>query len=158
MNITAGVFLIALAISSAFVVRRILRGIFGRFTWGPKIGALLSSAVFYVIFVFGVFTGLGTMGIDMTPILAGLGLGGFALGFAFRDALSNLLAGIMILIYKPFEEKDTISVVGCEGKVMEINLRYTVLDGGDQTFMIPNSLILNNPLKILKTEAGRKSD
>jgi small conductance mechanosensitive channel len=151
MKITAGFLIILLAIFTAFVTRWILRNAFNRFSWGPRIGVLLSTTAFYVVFIFGVFTGLGTMGINMTPILAGLGLGGFALGYAFRDALSNLLAGIMILIYQPFEEGDHISVSGCEGKVAEINLRYTTLDGDGQKFMVPNSLVLTTPLKIMQT-------
>lgn len=148
--VAAGVFIIALAILLAFLARRALITVFSRFTWGPRIGGLLSTTTFYVILIFGVFTGLGTMGINMTPIIAGLGLGGFALGYAFRDALSNLLAGIMILIYRPFEEGDHVSVSGCEGMVTEINLRYTTLEGDGQKFMVPNSLILTTPLKILQ--------
>lgn len=149
---TAGTLIIAIAIVSAFIAKRVLLSVTSRFSWGERLGDLLATTAFYIILVFGVFTGLGTMGINMTPIIAGLGLGGFALGYAFRDALSNLLAGIMILMYKPFDEGDNIAVAGCEGRVSEINFRYTVLDGENQKFMVPNSLIMTNPLKILQPE------
>lgn len=93
------------------------------------------------------------MGVSVAPIIAGLGLGGFALGFALRDALSNLLAGVLIIVYHPFKEGDVISVSGCEGTVTETNLRYTVLVSDHERFMVPNSLIFKNPLKIvLKTD------
>ena len=148
-NAVTGLAVIATAIIVAFIVRLILRRLFDRFPWGPRVGRLITSTIFHGILIFGVLTGLGTMGINMGPVIAGLGLGGFALGFAFRDALSNLLAGMLIIIYRPFIEGETISVMGCQGKVTEINLRYTVLAGETERFMIPNSLIFTKPLKIV---------
>ena len=51
------------------------------------------------LIVFGLVTALGTAGVNVSALVAGLGLTGFALGFAFRDVLSNLLAGVLILLY-----------------------------------------------------------
>lgn len=147
-KIIAGFVIIGLAILLASALRYVLRRTFRKFIWAPRVGMLITATVFYTILVFGVLTGLGTMGINMVPLIAGLGLGGFALGFAFRDALSNLLAGVLIIVYQPFKEGDTISVSGCQGKVTETNLRYTVLDNDSEQFMVPNSLIFSKPLKI----------
>ena len=55
---------------------------------------------------------LGTLGINVSALVAGLGLTGFALGFAFRDALSNVLAGVMILLYHPFHRGDCANITG----------------------------------------------
>ena len=52
----------------------------------------------------GVITALGTIGVDVTGLVAGFGLTGFAVGFAMKDALANLLAGVMILLYRPFRK------------------------------------------------------
>ena len=90
------------------------------------------------------------MGIDVSSLVAGLGLTGFALGFAFRDALSNLLAGIMIMIYQPFTPNDTIEVSGLKGKVVEIDLRYTSLANDGTRILIPNSTLFKNPITIRK--------
>ena len=76
---------------------------------------LLAKAGRIALIVAGGIAGFGTMGIDVSSLVAGLGLTGFALGFAFRDALSNLLAGIMIMIYQPFTPNDTIEVSGLKG-------------------------------------------
>ena len=111
--------------------------------------ALMTMIADYGILVFVVLTGLGTPGVNIISIIAGLDLGGFALGFAFRDALSNLLAGILIIIYQPFKGGDMISVMGCQGRVIETNLRSTVLDADAERFMVPNSLIFTKPLKIV---------
>ena len=72
--------------------------------------------------IIGFITALGTMGIDVSAIVAGLGLTGFAFGFAFKDMLSNFISGIMIFIYEPFKLGDTIEVDGKTGKVVDINL------------------------------------
>ena len=89
------------------------------------------------ILILGLITGLGTMGINVSALVAGLG---FALGFALKDALSNFLANVLLLIYQPFTHGDWVSVAGCEGQVMEINLRYTVIKKENDTYLIPNSL------------------
>ncbi|PCI37618.1 MAG: hypothetical protein COB53_05925 [Elusimicrobia bacterium] len=88
------------------------------------------------------------MGINVGALVTGLGLTGFALGFALKDALSNLLAGAMILIYRPFQHGDRIKVKTFEGKVVEIDLRYTTLKGDAAQYLVPNSLMLSNPITI----------
>jgi small-conductance mechanosensitive channel len=98
------------------------------------------------LFVFGTVTALGTLGINVSALVAGLGLTGFALGFAFRDALSNVLAGVLIVMYRPFLRDDHIVVVGLEGDVVGIDLRYTTLRHEDKIFLIPNSTLFTNPI------------
>ena len=147
-KIIVGLLFIALASAAAYLIRLILRRLFQTYDWAFRVGNLLSATIYYVILMLGILTGLSTMGVDVAPIIAGLGLGGFALGFALRDALSNLLSGVLIIIYQPFKQEDVISVSGCEGTVTETNLRYSVLENDHERFMLPNSLIFKNPLKI----------
>ena len=71
--------------------------------------------------LFGAVSALGTLGIDIGALIAGLGLTGFALGFAFKDTISNVLAGIMVIIYKPFDLDDIILVGKFEGRVRSID-------------------------------------
>lgn len=97
----------------------------------------------------GTITALGTMGVNVTALVASLGLSGFALGFAARDMLSNLLGGMLILFYHPFRRGDRISVAGSEGVVRQINLRYTLLDCGDRQILIPNSILLNTQIILM---------
>lgn len=89
-------------------------------------------------------TALGTMGDKVTALVAGLGLAGFALGFALKDAISTLLAGMLIVMYRPFQLGDHIAVAGYEGSVVGIDLRYTTLRTEDRKFLIPNSLLYTN--------------
>ena len=83
-------------------------------------------------------------------------MSGFALGFALKDALSNLLAGALILIYRPFRKGDKISVSGGEGEVVEVNFRYTVLLDSANTYLIPNSTLLTNLIKVTGQRPGEK--
>ena len=88
------------------------------------------------------------MGIDVSALIAGLGLTGFALGFAFRDALSNLLAGVLIILYQPFKPGDTITVSGYTGKIVGINFRYAVLDSEGKTVLVPNKTIFGTVIVV----------
>ena len=116
---------------------------------------LLGRTIKIAIVAFGAATALGTMGVNVSALVAGLGLTGFALGFAFRDVLSNLLAGILLLLFRPFGIDDEISVTGLDGRVINIDLRYTILQQPDKTILIPNSNLFTNPILVTvkKTQA-----
>ena len=111
---------------------------------------LSGKTIKFLILGIGAITALGTLGINVNAMVAGLGLGGFALGFALKDALSNILSGALILIYHPFTVGDTITVTGCHGIVLEINLRYTILQGESKIYLIPNSALFTNNIEVKK--------
>ena len=106
-----------------------------------------------ILIVFGFVTALGTLGINVSAIVAGLGLTGFALGFALKDTISNLLSGILILLYHPFRIGDTIKVSSYEGKVVSIDLRYTILSSDAGSILIPNSKLFTDPIIVLNVES-----
>lgn len=111
--------------------------------------ALAGEATRYTLVAVGLISGLGTMGIDVSALIAGLGLTGFALGFALRDAVSNLIAGVLILLYRPFGYGDKITVGGNSGTVVAINFRYTVLDPeGPAVILVPNSSMFSNSVTV----------
>jgi small conductance mechanosensitive channel len=113
---------------------------------------LIGRLVKGVLIVFGTMMALGKMGINVTAMVAGLGLTGFALGFALRDVLSNFLAGALILIYRPFKVSDRIIVTGLEGIVTDIDLRYTTLEAEGKKILIPNSTLFTNPIQVIDTQ------
>ncbi len=110
---------------------------------------LAGETLRYVVIAVGLISGLGTMGVDVSALIAGLGLTGFALGFALRDAVSNLIAGVMILVYQPYGYGDRITVGGNSGTVVGINFRYTVLEAdGGVVVHVPNSTMFSNSVKV----------
>lgn len=115
-----------------------------------RLGAIVA---YWTAIAFGVVVGLGTMGVNVAALVASLGLTGFALGFALRDAVANLLAGVLILTYRPFRYGDRIAVTGFEGIVVDIDLRYTTLDDGGKRHLIPNQTMYSNPVTVFAPAA-----
>ena len=116
-----------------------------------NISNVIAGIVKNLIVILGFITALGTLGINISAIVAGLGLTGFAFGFAFKDMLSNFISGVMLFIYQPFGLGDTISVDGKEGRVVDINLRYVTLENENLKMLVPNSLLVSESLEIKKT-------
>ncbi len=110
---------------------------------------LLAQAVLPLT-IFGFITALGTLGINVSALVAGLGLTGFALGFALKDTISNLLSGVLILLYRPFEKGNRIKISGYEGIVVSIDLRYTELESEGNKVLIPNSKLFTDSVTVLQ--------
>jgi len=104
---------------------------------------ILGQIAYVSLLVVGFVTALGTLGIDTKAIVAGLSLTSLALGLALHDTVANLIAGLMILIYQPFQRTDRISVEGHTGEVQNITLRYTELRENDKRIFIPNNIVFN---------------
>ena len=113
-----------------------------------NISRVISSIIKNIILIVGFITALGTIGINVSAIVAGLGLTGFAFGFAFKDMLSNFISGIMIFIYEPFKLGDRIVLDGKEGKVVDINLRYVTLENDQSQILISNSLSVSKSVEV----------
>ena len=148
-KLAAGLFMLAAFWLASSVGRKLIRRL-GRSNEPARqdVVNLLAEIARLGLLVFGVVTALGTVGVNVSALVAGLGLTGFALGFAFRDALSNILAGVLIVIHHPFRRGDHLAVVGFEGTVVGIDLRYTTLQRDDKTFLIPNATLFTNPLSL----------
>lgn len=129
-------------------LQQLLSRVGGQRHVSPDVLSLLVQTARTALLIFGGVTALGTIGINVSALVAGLGLTGFALGFAFRDILSNVLAGVLILIYRPFHRGDRIAVMGFEGVVIDIGLRYTVLQAPDRKILIPNANLFTNPVTV----------
>lgn len=107
--------------------------------------AFLRSMVRYVVLIIGVLSALSELGINITSILASLGVAGLTLGFAAKDALSNLISGIFIFWDRPFVVGDLIEIDGHYGKVEQITMRSTrVVTVDGKMLAIPNTTIVNS--------------
>mgnify|MGYP006115711683 FL=1 len=113
-----------------------------------NISNVIASIIKNLIVIIGFITALGSIGVNISAIVAGLGLTGFAFGFAFKDMLSSFISGIMIFIYQPFKLGEIIEVDGKKGEVIDINLRYVTLRGKESKMLIPNSLLVSKSLEV----------
>jgi small conductance mechanosensitive channel len=137
---------------ASVVFEKIVHRIFEKRGLNGDVLSLMKQAAKTTLLVLGVVTALGTIGINISALVAGLGLTGFALGFALKDILSNFVAGILILVYHPYRRDDRISVSGLEGIVIEIDLRYTTLQAEDKRILIPNSTLFTNAIIVSDTK------
>jgi small-conductance mechanosensitive channel len=137
--------------------QRLITRLAGLRSTDPSLVAFFSQTARLTLLVIGVITALGTLGVDVSALVAGLGLTGFAVGFAMKDMISNALSGILVLVYNPFRHGDHISVTALEGTVVEINFRYTVLDAGEQWIYVPNSNLFTNPVTVKKRASVQPS-
>jgi small conductance mechanosensitive channel len=107
----------------------------------------------------GVLMALSQVGISLAPMLAGLGVAGFIIGFALQDTLGNFAAGAMILIYRPFDVDDFVEVTGASGLVKKMNLVSTTIATFDnQTLVVPNSKIWGDVIKNVTAQTERRVD
>lgn len=113
---------------------------------------LISNSQKAVLIFTGIVLALSKLGFDVSALVAGLGLTGFALGIALKDAISNLVAGIMIVLYKTVELGNVIEMSNTKGKIVDINLRYITLEVDEVIHMIPNALFLNNKIAIFNKQ------
>jgi small conductance mechanosensitive channel len=108
---------------------------------------LAAGALRGVIFGFAIIVALGKFGITITPIVAAIGALAFGGTLAVQGVLSNLGAGLSLLMFRPFKVGDTITVIGVSGLVEEIKLGCTVLTNEDgERITIPNKHIVGEIL------------
>jgi small conductance mechanosensitive channel len=100
-----------------------------------------------VVVVFAGVLALSQIGLDIGPLIAGIGITGFIVGFAFKDSLSNLAAGLLLLFYQPFDKGDFVEIGGMQGSVLDMSVAATELRMPDgRLAIVPNSRIWNAPI------------
>ena len=102
--------------------------------------SMIQSTVRNIVFFIGLLLAISQMGISLGPLLAGLGIVGFIIGFALQDTLSNFASGIMILLYKPFDVGDRVVVGTTTGKVNHmtlVNTTFLTLDNQQLVLLQP---------------------
>ena len=112
-----------------------------------------------LILLFGFIIALAQLGIEVGPLLAGLGIAGFIIGFALQDTLSNFASGMLILVYRPFDVGDVIEAGGVTGKVDKMNLVSTmVLTFDNQLLVVPNKQIWSGVIRNVTHRDKRRVD
>ena len=143
---------------AAAVVRRVIIRVGETRGIDRHLARFLARTAYVALIFFGLVTALDTMGIDVAALVAGLGLTGFALGFALKDVISNVLAGVLIIIYKPFVRDDRITVKSFHGKVLQIDLRYTILEHEGKQIFIPNSMLFTDAITVEKAAPASRPE
>ncbi|RKZ68370.1 MAG: hypothetical protein DRQ48_08800 [Gammaproteobacteria bacterium] len=112
-----------------------------------------------LVMLIGILVAMAHVGVQIGPLLAGLGVVGFIVGFALQDTLSNFASGVMILIYKPFDTGDVIEAAGQKGTVSNMTLvSTTVMTFDNQILIIPNNKIWGDIIKNVTSQENRRVD
>jgi small conductance mechanosensitive channel len=119
---------------------------------------IVSTAKNLTMFI-GILFALSQLGISLGPLLAGLGIAGFIIGFALQDTLSNFASGLMILIYRPFDVGDFVEGGGVTGRVDRMSLVNTTFKTLDnQVIIVPNNMIWQNVVTNVTAQRTRRVD
>lgn len=147
-----------------FIVIRIVQWIVPKSLKKAHVRRALRDVIVMLLTVgFWLFTALITLTIAVPTITPGkaltaLGVGGVAIGFAFKDVFENFLAGILLLIREPFSVDDFIECEGIDGQVEEITIRDTHVRQTDgQMVVAPNAMFFKNPVTIRTSTALRRT-
>ncbi len=149
-NMVVAIIVLSIFFTIATVIRRITSKVVKKATDNLALQSLFSKIVYAVIVGIGIFVVLGILKLDktVTSLLAGVGVIGLALGFAFQDIASNFVSGIILAFRTPFQVGEIIEVKGYMGKVSRANLRVTVIENFDgQEIYIPNKEVLQTAIK-----------
>ena len=96
---------------------------------------------------FVIVMALAKLGVDVAPIIAGLGVTGFVIGFACQESLASLAAGLMIAINEPFKVGDYVVVAGLEGSITALDMMAVTLSTPDnRKITIPNKSAWGQPI------------
>jgi len=126
---------------------RLLERMLGRFKLEPPVRSLLVRTL--QILVFGIFAimALQNLGVELLPLIAGLGVAGAGVALAMQGVLGNVAAGLTIIFTQPFHVGDYISIAKEEGEVLDISLSSTTLGHADcSKVIIPNRKIVGEIL------------
>ena len=149
-NIGFGILFLGVAWLFGLLVARIINAV-SRSRGRPDLGNLMGSLAFGAIMIAAVLFSIAIIFPSVNPsdVFATLGIGSVAIGFAFKDILQNLLAGLLLLIRRPYQRGDEVVVRDFEGVIEKIESRATILKTYDgKRVIIPNSDIYTSPVVV----------
>lgn len=119
----------------------------------------LSSVLYGILLVLVTLSALGQLGVQTTSFIAILGAVGLAVGLAFQSTLSNISAGVMIIIFRPIKVGEFVEAGGTSGFVEEINIFNTILKTGDNKIIIvANSKVIGDNITNYSRKETRRVD
>ncbi len=160
-NFAAAVVVVFIFWLLARLARKVLTSVMRRVSHYTQVNGLIASIGYLIILVTGVFIALGILNLDktVTSLLAGVGIIGLALGFAFQDIAANFISGILLSLRRPFVEGDIVGTQDFLGVIDRITLRSTELRTFQgQIVIIPNKDVFQNPITNYSRLGKRRVD
>ena len=153
---------LAVFIAGQMIAKSVRKGmirLFDRTEMDETLEKFLVSLVYYLILVMVVLAAINIAGVPTTSFLAVLGAAGLAVGLAMQGTLSNVAAGVVLLIFRPFRVGDFIDAGGVAGTVEVLGLFTTKLNTPDNVhIVVPNSAINGGTIKNFSHNQTRRND
>lgn len=160
-NIALAAVILVIGVMISKVIKKYTKKVFRKIFHNDALANLFTSLVYVFLLGVTLFVALSVLQLDkaVTSILAGAGIIGLALAFAFQDIAANVMSGIVISIRRPLRIGDIVKVKDHMGVIVEINLRDSVIKTFQgQMVIIPNKDLLQNPIENYSLMGKRRMD
>jgi small conductance mechanosensitive channel len=160
-NIVLAAVVLVIGLIIAKFVRKYSFKLIQKFSSIQTINKLFSTFIYVVFILISIFTALNLIGLDkaVTTVLAGAGILGLALAFAFQDVAANFMSGIFMSFRHPFDVGDLVTVNEKMGRIEAVNLRDTTLITlQGQRLIIPNKSVFQNAIENFSSTGKRRLD
>ncbi|WP_299818298.1 mechanosensitive ion channel family protein [uncultured Pontibacter sp.] len=160
-NLFVAFILLILTFYVAKLIRNGLNNVINRFSHSAALNNLVSNLLYWALLLVGFFFVLSVLKLDRVVIslLAGVGILGLALGFAFQDIAANFISGIIIAVQKPFGVGDMIETNDYFGIIERITLRtIDIRKPTGEIVKLPNKMVFENPVTNLSYHGARRVD
>ncbi|MBM3251746.1 MAG: mechanosensitive ion channel [Candidatus Omnitrophica bacterium] len=134
---------------AAGLISRIIEKVMTKAKVNKTLASFAKNIIYYGILIFVALAALNKLGIETNSFVALIGAAGLAVGFALQGSLANFAAGVMIILFQPFQVGDTIETAGAVGTVEEIQIFNTILIAPDsKRVIIPNAKITGDKITV----------
>lgn len=160
-NIAVAALILVLGFYLAKLIRNLFRKVVSRIITNKTLENLVNSLIYIFLLGIVIFIALSVLKLDraVTSMLAGIGVLGLALAFAFQDIAANFMSGIFLSLRKPIVIGDVVKIQNYMGKIEAINLRDTVIRTYQgQMVIIPNKTVFQSPIENYSLLGKRRMD
>ncbi|HEY4651163.1 MAG TPA: mechanosensitive ion channel, partial [Pontibacter sp.] len=160
-NLFLALIILVVTFYVARLIRKGLDRVIGRFSHSPALNNLISTLLYLCLLMVGFLLVLSVLKLDsvVVSLLAGVGIAGLALGFAFQDIAANFISGTIIAVQKPFGVGDVIETNSYFGVIERISLRTVdIRKVTGELVKLPNKMVFENPVTNYSFHGVRRID
>lgn len=159
VNIVAAVVILLIGLMIARIIANTANRLLRTRHIDPTVADFLSALVRYGIIAFTLIAALGRIGVQTTSVIAILGAAGLAVGLALKDSLSNLAAGVLLVIFRHFRAGEFVDLDGIMGTVLNVQIFSTTLKSADgKLVVVPNGKIITGNIVNFSREPVRRNE
>ncbi|MDG1645302.1 small-conductance mechanosensitive channel MscS [Klebsiella huaxiensis] len=159
VNIVAAIAIIIVGMIVARIVSNTVNRLMRARHIDATVADFLSALVRYAVIAFTLIAALGRVGVQTASVIAVLGAAGLAVGLALQGSLSNLAAGVLLVVFRPFRAGEYVDLGGIAGTVLNVQIFSTTLRSADgKIVVVPNGKIIAGNIINFSREPVRRNE